>query len=258
MGRTGKIARLPRAVREELNARIEDGEAAKPLLEWLNSREEVVGVLFEHFDGRPITEQNLSEWKQRGFQEWQKRRETRELAREFIHEAEELEDEAGDEPLTDRLTETVALSLARLLREVMNDGEKSPKRLGAVLGIAREFNQLRRGDHAMERLRMEQDDRDEAEREDQVQEFVEQGEKITNKEAWIEAAYPVRRQDFETARKEGRLSPEEEKEQLAAFAQTEEYLEGIRKRGPLPTRWEIRRKLDGGYFPFQANPTKSD
>ena len=258
MGRTGKIARLPRAVREELNERIEDGEAAKPLLEWLNAHPEAQEALWEHFAGRAITEQNLSEWKQRGFLEWQKRRETRELARDFLHEAEELEDEVGETPLTDRLTETVALSLARLLREVMNDGEKSPKRLGAVLGIAREFNQLRRGDHAMERLRMEQDDRDEAEREDQVQEFVEQGEKITNKEAWIEAAYPVRRQDFETARKEGRLSPEEEKEQLAAFAQTEEYLKGIHKRGPLPTRWEIQRRLHGAQNRFQAAPTKSD
>ena len=247
MGRTGKIARLPRAVREELTARIEDGEAAKPLLEWLNSREVVVGVLFEHFDGRAITEQNLSEWKQRGFQEWQKRMETRELARDFLHEAEELEDEVGETPLTDRLTETVALSLARLLREVMNDGEKSPKRLGAVLGIAREFNQLRRGDHAMERLRMERHDRDEAEREDEVQEFVESGKKIEGKESWIEACHTVRRQDFEIARKEGRLSPEDEKEQLAALAQTEQYLERIRKRGALPTRWEIRRRLDGAH-----------
>ena len=258
MGRTGKIARLPRVVREELNARIEDGEPARPLLEWLNSSEEVMGVLFEHFDGRPVTEQNLSEWKQRGFPEWKRRMEARELARDFIHEAEELEDEVGETALTDRLTETLALSLARLLREAMNDGGKGPERHAAVVAIAREFSRLRRGDHAMERLRMEQERREEAEREDEVQEFVEQQEKIASKEAWIEACYTVRLQDFELARKEGRLSPEEEKEQLAALANTEEYLADLRKRGPLPTRWEIRRRLDGANYHFRANPSKSD
>ena len=248
MGRTGKVARLPRATREELNRRIEDGEPARPLLKWLNARPEVQEALWEHFDGRPVTEQNLSEWKQRGFPEWQRRMETRELARDFIHEAEELDDEVGETALTDRLTETLALSLARLLREAMNEGEKGPERHAAVVAIAREFSRLRRGDHAMERLRVEQERREEAAREDEVQEFVERQEEIAGKEAWIEACYTVRRQGFETARKEGRLSPEEEKEQLAALAKTEEYLADLRKRGPLPTRWELRRRLDGANY----------
>ena len=258
MGRTGKIARLPRDTREQINRRIEDGEPARPLLEWLNARPEVQEALWEHFHGRPVTEQNLSEWKQRGYPEWQRRMETRELARDFIHEAEELEDEVGETALTDRLTETLALSLARLLREAMNDGGKGPERHAAVVAIAREFSRLRRGDHAMERLRMEQERREEAEREDEVQEFVEQQEKIASKEAWIEACYTVRLQDFELARKEGRLSPEEEKEQLAALANTEEYLADLRERGPLPTRWEIRRRLDGANYLFRGNPIKSD
>ena len=87
---------------------------------------------------------------------------------------------------------------------------------------------------------------------------MESYKKIEGMEAWIKAGDTVRRQDFDLARKEGRLSPEEEEKQLAAFAQTEEYLEGIRKRGPLPTRWEIRRQLGGAYYQFRVNPTKSD
>lgn len=258
MGRTGKIARLPRGIREEVNCRMEDGEPAGTLLKWLNGCPAAQRTLADYFDGRPITEQNLSEWKQRGFAEWQRHQQTRELARELLAEAEELEEEVGETPLTDRLTESVALTLARLLREVAS-GEKGPAQQKAAVEIAREFSRLRSGDHAMQRLRMEQEDRDEAEREDEVQEFVEGYRKIENRENWTKARQTVGREDFELARREGRLTPEEEKEKLAAFAQTEEYLAKIRQRGPLPTRWEIRRQLDGAgcALPHRANPTKS-
>lgn len=258
MGRIGKIARLPSVIREMVNHRIEDGEPARTLLEWLNGCPAVQRTMKDYFEGKPITEQNLSEWKQRGFAEWQQHQETRALAREFLNEAEELEEEVGDDLLTDRLTETGALTLARLLREVVNDGEKGTQRQSTILGIVREFSLLRRGDHAMERLRTELEDREDAEMEDRVQEFVESYEDLDRREKWIEAGHSVRRQDFELARREGRLTPEEEKEKLAAFAKTEEYLSEIRKRGPLPTRWELRRQLSGADVEFRANQSKSD
>ena len=257
MGRIGKIARLPRDIREMVNHRIEDGEPARTLLEWLNACQSVKDTLTDYFDGRPITEQNLSEWKQRGFAEWQRHQETRELAREFLHEAEELEDEVGDEPLTDRLSKRMALTLARLLREVEN-GENGPRRETAILGIVREFSLLRRGDHAMQRLRMEQEDRDAAVLEDDVQEWVEKYETLDRRVRLIEAFYSVDREKFEADRKEGRLTPEEEKEKLADFAKTEEFLAKIRKRGPHPTRWELRRQLSGDGVEFRQNQTESD
>ena len=42
--RTGKIARLPKAVREELNRRLQDGEPGTQLVEWLNSLPQVQRV----------------------------------------------------------------------------------------------------------------------------------------------------------------------------------------------------------------------
>jgi hypothetical protein len=45
MTRNGKIARLPAAIREELNQRLFDGEPAKPLIEWLNGQPRVQAVL---------------------------------------------------------------------------------------------------------------------------------------------------------------------------------------------------------------------
>jgi hypothetical protein len=41
MTRKGKIARLPRHVRDELNHRLDDGESSTHLVIWLNSLEEV-------------------------------------------------------------------------------------------------------------------------------------------------------------------------------------------------------------------------
>jgi hypothetical protein len=71
MARTRKIARLPRTVREELNRRLQNGEQAKRLVEWLNEAPEVCARLKTDFAGRPISKQNLSEWKQGGYREWQ-------------------------------------------------------------------------------------------------------------------------------------------------------------------------------------------
>ncbi len=73
--RTGKIARLPRDIREELNERLERSEASPHLLAWLNGLKEVKKLLRDEFDGVPISKQNLSEWRQGGFQEWLVRQE---------------------------------------------------------------------------------------------------------------------------------------------------------------------------------------
>jgi len=51
MTRLGKIARLPRGIREELNRRLADGEVGRSLLEWLNALPEVTTALAAHFGG---------------------------------------------------------------------------------------------------------------------------------------------------------------------------------------------------------------
>jgi hypothetical protein len=71
MTRTGKIARLPRHIRDQLNRHLDDGEPGNRLVEWLNSLDEVKDMLYEDFGGRPVSEQNLSDWKQGGFLDWQ-------------------------------------------------------------------------------------------------------------------------------------------------------------------------------------------
>jgi hypothetical protein len=68
--RNGKVARLPLEIREQLNVRLADGEPGNRLVEWLNSNPDVMNMMAERFEGRPITEQNISEWRQGGYEEW--------------------------------------------------------------------------------------------------------------------------------------------------------------------------------------------
>ena len=68
--RIGKIARLPYSIREQLNLKLHDGISAKSILPWLNSLPEVKAVLAADFDNRPISKQNLSEWKHGGHRDW--------------------------------------------------------------------------------------------------------------------------------------------------------------------------------------------
>jgi Protein of unknown function (DUF3486) len=68
--RTGKIAKLPTAIREELNSRLAEGEATEAVLEWINGLPEVRAHLEAHHQGCPITADNLSRWRQGGYAGW--------------------------------------------------------------------------------------------------------------------------------------------------------------------------------------------
>src|ERR1039458_3165237 len=94
----GKIGRLPKAVQEQLNHRLENGEKGGSLAAWLNSLPEVQAVLAREFDGQPVREQNLSEWRKRGYKKWLWRQEALEMAREMAAETGELQS-AGTPPL---------------------------------------------------------------------------------------------------------------------------------------------------------------
>jgi len=57
----GKIGRLPKAIQEQVNRRLEHGEQARTLIAWLNDLPAALGVpavLAAEFAGKPIREQN--------------------------------------------------------------------------------------------------------------------------------------------------------------------------------------------------------
>lgn len=71
MALLSKIARLPRHIREELNRRMDDGEPGTVILPWINALPEVLKILAKHYSGSPVSDQNLSVWRETGLCEWQ-------------------------------------------------------------------------------------------------------------------------------------------------------------------------------------------
>ena len=68
---TGKIARLPVHIREQVNRRLEKGDNGRDISAWLNSNDEVKAVLAQEFDGQPLNDVNLSHWRQGGYRDWE-------------------------------------------------------------------------------------------------------------------------------------------------------------------------------------------
>jgi hypothetical protein len=70
MTHIGKIARLPKPIRDELNQRLANGEPGDTLLAWLNALPEVQAVARQLWNGAVVTKQNLSQWRRGAHQDW--------------------------------------------------------------------------------------------------------------------------------------------------------------------------------------------
>ena len=157
MTRTGKIARLPREIRDALNRRLQDGECGKALVAWLNSLPEVQARPATELDGRPINEQNLSAWKQGGYQEWLTQQEALAQVRELAADAREVA-HATDGLLTDHLATVVAARYAGALAGWNGEPTDAFRRsVRALRGLSQDIVELRRGDHSAARLKIEQE-----------------------------------------------------------------------------------------------------
>ena len=88
--RNGKIARLPRSIRDELNRRLDNGETEQVILPWLNALPEVQAVLASQFDATTVKQQNLTNWRQGGYQQWRFEQERHHLVREVVQDAREI------------------------------------------------------------------------------------------------------------------------------------------------------------------------
>jgi len=225
--RTGKIARLPLSIRQTLNERLANNEPGQGLVDWLNSLPETNAVLEQLFEGRPITQQNLSAWKLGGFRDWERLQQTRALAREFLEEAEELADEVYSAKrceqedggsILDRVSDRMALALLQLFREAEIE-EKGAPRTRTMLEVAREVARLRRGDHHRQHAAIAQqrweDEQDQAEWEE-IEKIEAKTEDLA---AGIKATGLMLREEFIHGLATGELSPWREKKIRDHFAQ---------------------------------------
>lgn len=172
LSRNGKIAKLPKTIREELNRRLEDGEAAASLVKWLNRLPEVRAIQKES-GSRPIREQNISEWRKGGFRDWLAKQEALELAAQLGEDAAELNVE-GRPPLTDTLALWLTARYAVATRQVAAAEGAEGWRL--LRELCTDIVELRRGDHSAAKLKLEQDRLKEAREktEEEVIEFFRQ------------------------------------------------------------------------------------
>jgi len=155
MTRNGKIARLPRDIRHQLNRRLSDGEPGIRLVEWLNGLPEVRHVLTEDFGGRDINEQNLCEWKQGGHQEWLARQEMVACAREIAGDSSELT-QAAEGSLSDHLSVVLSARYTALVTGWNGEmSEEFRRKARALRTLCQDIVELRRGDHCAERLRLD-------------------------------------------------------------------------------------------------------
>lgn len=124
------------------------------LVAWLNKLPEVKPALAGEFGGKPIREQNLSEWKQGGYNDWLAQQEALELAELLGEDSRQWEVE-GRAPLTDTLALWLAARYAVATRQVAQaEGAKGWRMLREMCG---DIVELRRGDHSAQRLQLERE-----------------------------------------------------------------------------------------------------
>jgi hypothetical protein len=153
--RRGKIARLPMALREQLNLRLQNGQTYAALAEWLNGLPEVQAMLASHFEGAPVTEDNISRWRGGGYLAWEDRQDSLEAVALLAEESGDLA-QASPESVANLVAKVLSAKLAVQLQrlEAMPEGEDKARFWGQLLGA---LVLLRRGDLHAERLRAEKE-----------------------------------------------------------------------------------------------------
>lgn len=149
MTSTGKIARLPAAVREQLNQRLHDGEPAHTILPWLNGLAAVRAVLRRDFHSRPITPQNLSEWRRGGFALWRDEQASREAGGA-------LPAQAPPKNLTALADDVLSLALDRMQRALalLSAAPESPEHLARLNALLPNVFHLARAQQRHEHLKL--------------------------------------------------------------------------------------------------------
>jgi hypothetical protein len=155
MRRNGKISVLSKNTRDELNERLDDGRQGKELVKWLNSLPEVQRLVRGQFRGKPISEQNLSQWKKGGYLEWQAKEERRFMAHQLREEAEEMNWVADPEEMQRHLSVMLTLELACAVREIKENTPDLKERLEKLEPLIGKFVQLRREESNARRVEMQ-------------------------------------------------------------------------------------------------------
>jgi hypothetical protein len=156
MTRIGKIARLPHSVREQVNLRLQNGGKGKQIVQWLNSLAEVREVMAADFQGEPVNEMNLSNWKLGGYRDWLAEHDVQALVRLFNEGAEELK-EAANGSLTDKLALCTVARMAVAFRQLSRPEADPAEQMKRLRQLCADIAVLRRGDQNAEWMQIERE-----------------------------------------------------------------------------------------------------
>jgi hypothetical protein len=257
MTRTGKIARLPRKIRTELNERLDNGEEGDSILDWINDLPVVDDLLREQFGGAPITKQNLSEWRQGGFREWVFRQQFIEHACETFDAVAEMEAEFDAPLLAGHLATLVATRYAALLNHW--DGHHSAEFEQAaklLRALNRDIALLQRSTQDAERHRREHEQVVEQKKKDRLTAPI-------MAELESDAYYAAlggggerdrAMADFMAAVKYDQRPPQS----VLALREKMERSKAAQTKSAGPPKGEKPSKFDGPAAPVAPSPTKSN
>jgi hypothetical protein len=148
---TSKIARLPGAIRNELNRRLDNGERNHSILKWINSLPEVQTILAAEFEGEPINRHNLNAWKKSGFRNWQLLQAALLLTLETPGDL----DQGTIEKMGANLIRSLQLRYAALAGTLPAQTDDPETDLRRLAGLCTNLSSLRRGDISAGRLDLE-------------------------------------------------------------------------------------------------------
>jgi hypothetical protein len=154
--RTGKIARLPKLIRDELNRRLDNGADGPELLAWLNALPEVQAVLAEKFAGRPLSKQNLSDWRLGGYAEWAAIRDGRLQWHQLIEQGCELDQKrvnGSGKDIASYLGTFLTVELAQAIDE-LHDIADSEQRWKILQVLSRTLARLQNAHSRDKRIRL--------------------------------------------------------------------------------------------------------
>jgi hypothetical protein len=142
--RVGKIARLSYQTREQLNLRLLNGELSSTVLDWLNELPATKDFLNSVFAGKPISKQNLSEWRHGGYQDWLRHQHRQECFRHLSEQGAELENDEGPGDLFENLSRVVLAEMAEDINN-LHEVPNRDQRWQRLREIGRELALLQHG-----------------------------------------------------------------------------------------------------------------
>jgi len=146
--RNGKVARLPKGVREQINELMDDGV----------DYEEIIKTLGDA--GKGLTKHNVSQWARGGYCDWVKEQERKVLLAGNFEKVVDTIAKADPEEIPDLVTKLLAARVGGVLsdltpQEIQVNSEKDPRNLVRLLALvpklSREALRTRKYREAMER-----------------------------------------------------------------------------------------------------------